>query len=50
MCFIYFFYEPFPIVYLVMPIGINCFVRCLLYSLNKEDADCNTVLDFVILQ
>ena len=47
MSFIYYFYEPFMLIYLVVPLGFNCFARCLLYSLNKEDADCNTVLDFV---
>lgn len=50
MGLLYFFYHPFLIVYLVVPLGVNCLIRCLLYSLNKEDADCNTVLDFVNIQ
>ena len=47
MSLAYFYYQPFLMIYLILPIGINGFMRCLLYSLNKEDADCNTVLDFV---
>lgn len=47
MAFIYFFFQPFLLVYLVIPIGLNCFLRCIVYSFNKDDADCNTVVDFV---